>query len=157
MKLYQKLAHLAQARVNCEKSGNIEWYDNHTERAEALVKEHMPSGAGWDCGTQLAWYASTPEKLVFCGSYHHMNDAGMYDGWTEHTIFVTPSLANGFSLRISGQNRNDIKEVIHQWFYDALSVEIEDNVVKPTFDRGMDLNDMLGTDNERKHQGNDKT
>ena len=55
-----------------------------------------------------------------------MNDAGSYDGWTDHVITVRPSLAFGFELKISGPNRNDIKEYIHDTFDTALSAEIDD-------------------------------
>lgn len=50
-----------------------------------------------------------------------MNDAGYYDGWTEHTITVTPAFIGGFELSISGRNRNDIKDYISEVFNQALS------------------------------------
>ena len=44
--------------------------------------------------------------------FHHMNDGGFYDGWTEHSVVVTPSLVYGFDTRITGRDRNDIKNYI---------------------------------------------
>jgi len=41
-----------------------------------------------------------------------MNENGYYDGWTDHVIHVTPSLTQGFSLRITGTNRNGIKDYL---------------------------------------------
>ena len=46
-----------------------------------------------------------------------------YDGWTEHTVTVTPSFS-GFNMRISGRNRNDIKDHMHETFYSALHTEV---------------------------------
>ncbi len=122
--LYQVLASLVQARINCIESNNTEWRDNHEERIEALVKEHMPRGSGFDAGTTLDLDKSTGEKLVFKTSYHHMNDYGVYDGWTEHVVTVKPSLMYGVNLMISGRNRRDIKDYMYDVFYDALKEEV---------------------------------
>jgi hypothetical protein len=64
--------------------------------------------------------------LVIVTSYHHMNDAGMYDGWTDHKVIVTPSLVHGFVLRITGRNRNDIKEYIADLFQQSLMADAPD-------------------------------
>lgn len=119
--LYQRIAHLLNAVSNCERSSNAEWKEKHSDRINELVKEHMPSGSGFDNGTELDWDRSTDEKLVFNTSFHHMDEHGYYDGWTEHTVIVTPSLSWGLSLRITGRDRNDIKEMIHEQFSYALT------------------------------------
>ena len=49
-----------------------------------------------------------------------MNENGFYDGWTDHTLTVRPSLVHGIELEISGRNRNDIKEYLHETFHSAL-------------------------------------
>ena len=125
MKLYQELASRIQARLNCAESGNVEWFEKHEARIEELVKNYMPSGSGFDCGTKIDLDKSTPEKLVFYTDFHHMNEVGYYDGWTEHRITVRPSLAFGFTLTISGKNRNEIKDYIHQAFDCALNEEVK--------------------------------
>lgn len=125
MKLYRELASLVRARLNCEETGNREWFQKHEERIEELVKNYMPSGSGFDCGTKIDLDKSTPEKLVFYTDFHHMNEVGYYDGWTEHRITVRPSLAFGFTLTISGNNRNEIKDYIHQAFDCALDEEVK--------------------------------
>lgn len=125
MKLYRELASLVQARLNCEETGNREWFQKHEERIEELVKNYMPSGSGFDCGTKIDLDKSTLEKLVFYTDFHHMNEVGCYDGWTEHCITVRPSLAFGFTLTISGRNRNEIKDYIHQVFDCALDEEVK--------------------------------
>jgi hypothetical protein len=104
---------------------HAEWFDKHEDKILALVKEHMPSGSGFDSGTTIDFDASHAEKLVFSMSFHHMNNNGYYDGWTEHTVTVTPSF-QGINLRISGRNRNDIKEYIHETFMYALMVDVTD-------------------------------
>jgi hypothetical protein len=57
-----------------------------------------------------------------------MNEQGSYDGWTEHTVIVTPSLAMGYRLRITGRDRNGIKEYMHDVFNAALN---EDTATAP--------------------------
>jgi hypothetical protein len=123
--LYSELASTVDACKTCSKDlpRMAEWYGKHKENILALVHEHMPSGSGFDCGTELAFDESHGEKLVFTTSFHHMNDTGYYDGWTEHTIVVTPSFS-GFNLRISGRDRNDIKDYIHDVFSQALKTEL---------------------------------
>ena len=121
-KLYATFASLIAARLNCVTAHNDEWFEKHSERIAELL-EHMPSGSGIDSGTKINLNASSPEKLVFDTAYHHMNDAGMYDGWTEHTVIVTPSLAFGFNLRITGRDRNGIKEYLHEVYSLALTQE----------------------------------
>lgn len=125
MKLYQELASRIQARLNCEEAGNKEWFEKHEERIRELVKHFMPSGSGFDCGTKIDLDKSTPEKLVFYTEFHHINEGGYYDGWTEHCITVRPSLLCNFTLTISGKNRNEIKDYIHQAFDCDLDEEIK--------------------------------
>jgi hypothetical protein len=124
-KVYEELASLIQAVDNCVKSNNIEWRDRHTERIEQIVKNHMPSGAGVDSGTTFDFDRSTSEKLVLQTGYHHMNENGMYNGWTGHMVTVRPSLASGFVLSISGRNRNDIKDYLGEMFDSALRDEVK--------------------------------
>lgn len=125
--LYQELSSTIQAFKHCaSKDANEmqqEWAGKHEETIERLVKEHMPSGSGFDCGTTVDLEASHAERLVFHTSFHHMDEMGGYAGWTEHTVTVTPSFS-GFDLRISGQNRNDIKEYIHESFSECLKMRL---------------------------------
>ena len=124
--LYSELASTVDAMHRCEEQPEQygEWADKHAETIHNLVREYMPSGSGFDAGTQLDCVASHAEKLVFRTSYHHMTDVGYYDGWTEHTITVTPAFVNGFNIRVSGRNRNDIKDYIADTFSQALKTEL---------------------------------
>ena len=123
-KLYKRLAGLISAYNNCVASGNS-WSEKHKEEILKLCEDKLPHGAGIDNGTQIDLERSTDEKLVFTTSYHHMNNVGMYDGWTDHTVIVTASLAHYINIRITGKNRNDIKDYLHEVFLDCLSGEVE--------------------------------
>lgn len=122
-KFYSVIAGLLQAKINCEATNNIEWRNRHGWRIEELVKEHCPSGSGFDNGTTLD-ESSTPEKLVFTTAFHHMNETGYYDGWSNHKVIVSASLVHGFNINITGANRNDIKDFIGDTFSILGSVEI---------------------------------
>jgi hypothetical protein len=122
--LYRLLASLFEARRNCEKSGNEEWFTRHGARIEHLALTYFPHGSGVDSGASVDMEKSTPDKLIIHTSFHHMNDVGMYDEWTDHTITVRASLAHGFSLSISGRNRHDIKDYLHELFHDVLTTVV---------------------------------
>ena len=123
--LYKQLALLVDARLRCEgDESKYGWFRTHENQINALVHEHMPHGAGFDNGTSIDFDRSTGERLVFTTAFHHHDEHG-YDGWTEHTVTVTASLAFNFSLKIGGRNRNDIKDYMHEVFACSL------NIVRP--------------------------
>lgn len=118
-KVYEAIARRVDALRRC----SPDWVIKHTECIDSLVREHMPSGSGFDYGTQFdiaAHVASPIERLVFQTAFHHMNECGMYDGWTDHKVIVRPSLQHGFTLSITGRDRNGIKEYIADVFHSAL-------------------------------------
>jgi hypothetical protein len=125
-KLYQVFARKLFAMNNCKQQGNTVWHARHLEDLLGLINKHMPSGSGVDNGTKIDLTQSTPALLVFDVSYHHMNDHGSYDGWTEHRVYVNPDLGYGFNLKITGRNRNDIKDYIADLYREALDVEVEE-------------------------------
>lgn len=93
--------------------------DYAIEQARATIEaesENLPSGSGLDRGVKLSIEESRPEKLVFVAPFHHMDENGYYDGWTDHKIIVTPSLMWGHSIRITGQNKNQIKDYLSDLF-----------------------------------------
>ena len=132
-KVYQELAALLQARKNCEdrmsseQESNIgatrEWVNKHSENINKIMKL-APSGSGIDSGIKLD-DKSNSEKLVFYFGFHHMNENGMYDGWTEHTAIITPCFG-GINIKITGRNRNDIKD----YLYDVLDSWLSDNLIE---------------------------
>ncbi len=126
-KLYQEFASLVDAYHRCIASPDHDpkYYTQHEETIEALVKEHMPSGSGFDTETTFDFDRSKRDRLVFNTSFHHMNANGHYDGWSEHDVIITPSLARdcGFYIRVTGRNRNEIKDYIGDVFQNLLLQE----------------------------------
>ncbi len=115
----QKLASTVQARLNCLARNNTEWEDKHTEVIAQLMRS-LPSGSGIDSGTEIDLDASNGEKLVFTMDFHHMNENGYYCGWTYHKVIVTPCF-DGFDVKITGRDRNGIKEYLGDTYHYALS------------------------------------
>lgn len=93
------------------------------ETIKKIVKDHFPSGSGFDAGTSFSFKESSEKKLVFETSFHHMDEYGGYCGWSEHAVSVYPDLALSFCLKVSGPNKNNIKEYIEEVFHEALSAE----------------------------------
>lgn len=123
--LYARLASLIVARANCIKSGNAEWQANHEQSIRDLMDEYLPHGSGIDGQNTIDYDKSNGDRIVLGVSFHHMNDVGMYDGWTEHTITVRPSLAFGCDLTIGGRDRNGIKDYLGDIFSEALRQTVE--------------------------------
>jgi hypothetical protein len=125
--LIQAIASTVTARANCAAAmadqpidhPKREWYARHTAQLQTIGRDRLPSGSGIDCGTAIDLDASRPNRIVLTLSYHHMAESGMYDGWTDHTVIVTPDLLSGFTLRITGRDRNSIKEYLYQ-VYDTV-------------------------------------
>lgn len=123
MNLAQAIASKLQAIANCGKSGNTEWISRHTDAVNALASEYLPSGSGFDSGTDLDWLHSKPERLVFDVAFHHMDEHGGYWCWTHHQVIVTASLVHGLNIRVTGKDRNGIKDYIAEAFEIALTGE----------------------------------
>lgn len=122
--IFQRLAQLIQQNQNCVKANNTEWEQKSRAEAHQIAKDKLPSGSGIDCGTKLDFEVSTPDRLVLLCSFHHMNDNGVYDGWTEHKVIVTASLQFGFDVKITGDNRRDIKDYLAEVYTLALREEV---------------------------------
>lgn len=75
----------------------------------------LPSGSGLDAGVQFNWNESKPNRLVFSFGYHHMSE-GSYTGWTKHKLIITPSFVNAFDMRITGRDKNNVKDYLYQVF-----------------------------------------
>ncbi|MGL5923763.1 hypothetical protein [Chroococcidiopsis sp.] len=100
-----------------------------------LADRHLPQGSGFDNGTKIDIDRSISadqvdgrkyrkERLVFTTSFHHMNEWGEYDGWTDHDVFIHPSF-KGFEVSVRGRNRNDIKTYVAEDFDRCLSVVVD--------------------------------
>jgi len=118
--LYRLIARAGDALRHATNNGNEEWQQAWQELLEKC-EELLPSGSGFDAGTEIEYAGS--DKIVLRTAYHHMID-GYYDGWTEHTVTVIPSLAHGFDIRVGGRDRNNVKEYIAEVFVDVLRQEV---------------------------------
>ena len=107
-----------------KREGTQEIIDSATSRLSELDDE-LPSGSGIDSGCKIDLDSSTSEKIVITFGFHHMNDGGFYDGWTEHKLTVKPSFLFGIDLKISGRDRNQIKD----YLYDLFSFELKKEIV----------------------------
>jgi hypothetical protein len=124
-RIYRGLAIAVAARKRCDNGFNPEWFAKWDDRIRGILSDHFPSGSGFDAGTQIDLDKSDGDKLVFRTSFHHMNEGGFYDGWTDHTITATPSFEHGFHLKVSGRDRNGIKDYISHQFSHSLMLELE--------------------------------
>lgn len=120
--LYLTLAECTAARNRCAKNGNQFgwWVEKWNSQIRSLVSL-LPSGSGIDAGTTVA--DITDDRIVMHCSFHHMNDQGVYDGWTEHTIRVTPGWG-GITVKVSGSNRNEILDHLHEVYHTALTTHV---------------------------------
>lgn len=111
--LYRELSATIQAYKNCLAANpqNTEWAKKHRETLMRLV-DLLPYGSGIE-SLEVDFEKSHLEKIIVYLSFHHMNADGFYCGYTDHTITITPSFHDGVNLRISGSNRQDIKEYLH--------------------------------------------
>jgi len=127
--LYVEIASLIGARARCMSPGANEsqrdWVDRYAERLEWIARNVLPSGSGIDSGTKIDLDRSTEEKIVLTCGYHHMNEGGYYAGWTEHTITVRPSLVCGITIKVSGRDRNSIKDYLHTQFLYVLGLPFD--------------------------------
>jgi len=124
MKRYAWIAMKLQAMANCEKSGRNDWFNRHADDIETEMKNTAPSGSGFDSGTTLEEDKCTSKKLVFKTAFHHMNEDGYYTEWSQHEIIITPSF-DGFDMRITGRDKNMIKDYIGDVFHAWLNTEKE--------------------------------
>lgn len=117
MKFYEAFANVAEVLNRPHLEPHV--LDFQTQRYDALVKL-LPSGSGFDRGTEFITVRSNCNRLVFRTAFHHMNENGFYVGWTEHDVIVTASLSYGIEVRVTGKDRNDIKEYIAEVFHTFL-------------------------------------
>ena len=121
LKVYQQISRSLFALQNSIAANNTEWQSRHEETIQQIIKSTAPSGGGIDCGTVIDLDKSKPDKLVLICEFHHMDENGFYDGWTRHNIIVTPALGFDFDLRMTGCNRNQIKDYLTDIYSDWLN------------------------------------
>lgn len=127
MKVYQQLADCARVLSGNELPVSFASTEQRVsyarEKINWIEKNMLPSGSGFDCGTAVD-ESSRENRLVLTTCFHHMNLDGYYDGWTSHKVIVTPSLISEFDLRVTGRDRNEIKDYIGDVFHHVLTNEL---------------------------------
>lgn len=97
-----------------------EWRGKHRARLDYIAHHLLPSGSGIDNGSKIDIDRSTEDSLWFTTAFHHMDEQGSYNGWTEHTVHVTPAF-NGMHITVGGPDRNGIKDALAEEFFHCLS------------------------------------
>lgn len=90
----------------------------HYARLKQLA-DQLPSGSGLDRGTKIDLDRSRADRIVLIAPFHHMNEHGHYDGWTDHVIIVRPAFG-GIQVDVRGRNRNGIKDYLAEVYHHAL-------------------------------------
>jgi hypothetical protein len=112
---------------------NLEWYRNLKESDEWMgeclsriyrLNKELPNGSGIDAGCEIDEKKSTKNKIVISFGFHHMDENGMYDGWTNHDLIIRPDF-DGFKIKITGPNRNFVKGYLYELFEYELQKQIE--------------------------------
>ena len=125
--LYSDIAHTIATVKRLDDTASTEQHETTLSMWEEWLnslEQLLPSGSGIDNGTTIDRERSHAEKIVLHFGFHHMNDGGYYDGWTEHTATITPSF-DGINMRISGRDRNQVKEYLYQTYDYALGRCVE--------------------------------
>lgn len=126
-KLYREMAVFIDARLNCQKSNNTEWFDKHTDYLENYLLQKLPHGSGLDYTWNYDYKKSHGQKIVLTMSYHAMDENGFYDRIIDFTLTITPSLTNDFNLSITGNfgKYQDIKDYLYDILNDAFYQDID--------------------------------
>lgn len=124
--VYRELASAFEAYQNCIASGNDVWRDRHEDKVNLLCEDYLPHGSGFDSGTTFDWEQSRVNRIILHTEYHHMDECGGYDGWSEHDVIVTPGWY-GPELRITGRDRDGIKDYMYDVFRDCLEEEVRND------------------------------
>ena len=132
-KWYSELASRIDARNRCYETGNS-WYKKHDEVIDQLI-DLLPHGSGVDGKTELVLEKCKPydkpvNRIVIASSYHYMNDMGYYDGWYDFELIITPDF-HGVDVKIKGAfgRNSDIKDYLFDYFYYAITAEIQTTVM----------------------------
>ncbi len=124
--IQELIATAVVALRNCEASDRnmADAADSWSDLLDTIEREFLPSGSGFDSGTTIDRERTDDRTIVLDTSFHHMNGDGMYDGWTEHTVYIRATFNGPDISSISGRDRNDIKDYIGESVLYGLSVAV---------------------------------
>ena len=111
---------------NCKTSGNDYWLKQARARLKAL-EDMLPHGSGIDGNNCILADKTTNTRIVITTEFHHMNEVGFYDGWTDHVVNAQPSFRGHVVVTVTGRNRNDIKDHLAMEFAESLDQELDES------------------------------
>ena len=125
IKVYIAIARAIGAYQRCSKESNP-WENFWYERLKAY--ERSLYGAGIEdilIGTAMS---KSDSLIVVTGRYHALSENGFYDGYYDFTVKITPSLATGCCIRVTGNmgKYNDAKDFIFDMFSETLWMDVEE-------------------------------
>lgn len=95
----QQINNIVATIAYWEKKGNDEVADTWRDKLEDIEREKLPSGSGFNAGTQISG-RSKPNKIILETGFLHHDEYGGELGWTEHLITITPDLTHDFNIKI---------------------------------------------------------
>jgi hypothetical protein len=123
--LIEKIAGTVQAMNNCIAVKNEIWEHRHRETISQIEANDLPSGSGINSVCEIDLSNTTKDKVIIKTSFHHMDEHGGYDGWTEHNVTIRPQF-NGIDIKISGKDKNGVKEYLAELFNEVLTNETQE-------------------------------
>lgn len=87
------------------------------------IEDSLPGGSGFDLGTTIE--RVTDQNIVFWTAVHRMEPKGVYDGWTEHRVVVSPATGLVIHIDMSIANLNHVRDRIEKVFNEAMAQEFE--------------------------------
>ncbi len=93
----------------------------------ALTLEYLPSGGGFDNGCLVDIDKSTARRsaLVISAPYRRCDgDSGLYDAWVPAVVAVSPDLATGIRVRVTGAGGRENAEYIASIMHKALHARV---------------------------------
>jgi len=123
--LIEKIAGTVQAMNNCIAVKNEIWEHRHRETISQIEANDLPSGSGINSGCEIDLSNTTKDKVIIKTSFHHMDEHGGYDEWTEHNVTIRPQF-NGIDIKISGKDKNGVKEYLAELFNEVLTNETQE-------------------------------
>lgn len=136
--ILSRLASTLDALHSCERAqaegqDRSRWIARHGETLDAL-DALLPSGSGCDNGSKVDRSRPLSKGLLIETAFHHLSTHGFYTGWTDHKITFHPTLYGGPTIKVSGRDRNEIKDYLGDVFYHTLTSNLP-----PGFNRALAL------------------
>ncbi len=133
------IATTCEALRNCEATPDHPWTSRWASLLDAIEANLLPSGGGFDRGTQIDREATNARRISLRVDFHHTSqlDTGFYSGWTSHRVTISPTFS-GCEISVSGSDLNQVREHIVDVFG---SIFHHSNQIAYTFDDrgGVDL------------------